>query len=120
MKKNRALQGVAHVLATIGLAALVVLLGFTFIINPWHSRWGATGAEVSQAFPGDELVAQPQNQTTRAITIDAPAETIWPWLVQMGQGRGGLYSYETLENLIGCQMTNADTIVPKWQNTAVG
>src|SRR5215217_6835671 len=83
-------------------------------------RWGATDAEVQGAFFGDELVAQPQSQSTRALTIDAPAAAIWPWLVQMGQGRGGLYSYEMLENMIGCDMHNADQIVAAWQNTGVG
>jgi hypothetical protein len=58
--------------------------------------------------------------TTRAITIAAAAEAIWPWLVQMGQDRGGLHSYDWLENLFGLQFRNADRIVPEWQHLAVG
>ena len=70
--------------------------------------------------PGDELVPQPRLENTRAITIHAPASAIWPWLVQMGQGRGGLYSYQRLENLIGCDIHNADRIMPEHQNLQVG
>ena len=59
-------------------------------------------------------------QTTEGVWIDAPASAVWPWLVQMGQDRGGLYSYESLENLIGLQYRNADRIHPEWQQLAVG
>jgi hypothetical protein len=62
----------------------------------------------------------PKLKATHAITINARAVDIWPWLVQMGQGRGGFYSYTWLENLVGCQMHNADRIVPEWQNLRVG
>ena len=72
------------------------------------------------SLPGDELVPQPRLENTRAITIQAPASAIWPWLVQMGQGRGGLYSYQRLENLIGCDIHNADRILPEHQNLVVG
>jgi len=68
----------------------------------------------------DELIAKPKWQYTQAITIRAGAEKVWPWLVQMGQGRGGFYSYELLENLIGCKIRNADRIFPEWQNLEVG
>jgi hypothetical protein len=101
----------------VGAAAV---LAYWFAVLPWHARWGATRAEVDMALPGDELVANPKNVSTRAITIRASAAAIWPWLVQMGQGRGGLYSYEVLENLAGCDMHNADRIVPEWQNAKVG
>jgi hypothetical protein len=120
MTTNNILRGLAHVLGTAALAVLAALLVYLFAVGPWQAHWGATDAEVSQAMPGDELVAQPQNQTTRAITVDAPAASVWPWLVQIGQGRGGLYSYEMLENLIGCDMHNADTIIPAFQNTGMG
>lgn len=120
MKTKPWLGGLAHVLGAAALAVLAALLMYLLAAHPWQVRWGATDTEVSQALPGDELVAQPQNRTTRAITIDAPAASIWPWLVQMGQGRGGLYSYEMLENAIGCDIHNADRIVPEWQNTSVG
>ncbi len=70
--------------------------------------------------PGDELIAHPTMVTTRAITIEAPPEAIWPWLVQMGQDRGGLYSYDWLENLFGLHFHNADHIVPEWQRLDIG
>ena len=70
--------------------------------------------------PGDDLVANPALESTRAITIQAPASTIWPWLVQLGQGRGGFYSYQRLENLIGSDIHNADSIVPEYQDLKVG
>jgi hypothetical protein len=83
---------------------------------PWHLRWGATAAEVSQVMPGDlEHVGW-----TRAITIDAKPEEIWPWLVQWGQGRGGWYSYNWLENLFAFDIHTADRILPEYQNLKIG
>ena len=70
--------------------------------------------------PGDELVAHPVLGYTRAITINAPADRVWPWLVQMGQGRGGLYSFDGLENLVGCDIHSTDRILPAAQQLAVG
>ncbi len=90
------------------------------LLRPWYCKWGASEAEVKMSLPGDELVPNPRLATTRAITIQAPADEVWPWLVQMGQGRGGLYSYERLENLIGCDIHNADRILPEHQNLQVG
>ncbi len=85
-----------------------------------YNRWGATDAEVASPMPGDELVAEPMLGYTRAVTIDATPERVWPWLVQIGQGRGGLYSYDGLENLVGCDIHSADRIVPALQGLAVG
>ncbi len=85
-----------------------------------YNRWGATDAEVAAAMPGDELVPDPLLGYTRAITIDAPPEDVWPWLVQMGQGRGGLYSYDGLENLVGCDIHSADRVLPDFQQLAAG
>jgi hypothetical protein len=85
-----------------------------------YNRWGATDAEVAAAMPGDELVPDPQLGYTRAITIDAPPEDVWPWLVQMGQGRGGLYSYDGLENLVGCDIHSADRVIADFQQLAAG
>jgi hypothetical protein len=82
--------------------------------------WGATTSEVSAPLPGDDLVPDADLVATRAIGIDAPAPRVWPWLAQMGQGRGGLYSYDRLENLAGCQMDSADRVVEEWQHPAVG
>lgn len=83
-------------------------------------RWGATEEEVAAGLPGDELLAQTHLTATRAITIRAAVEDVWPWLAQMGQGRGGLYSYDWLENLVGCQMDSVNEVVAEWQDVQVG
>jgi hypothetical protein len=106
----------------IGWALIVTgTIGYAYaaLIRPWHLRWGATDAELTVALPGDEL-ALGATVSTRAITIDAPPEAIWPWIAQLGQGRGGFYSYAWFENLLGCEITNADTVVPAWQNPQPG
>jgi hypothetical protein len=80
-----------------------------------YNRWGATDSEVESPMPGDDLVDRPMLGYTRAITIDAPPEQVWPWLVQIGQGRGGMYSYDGLENLARCDIHSADRILPEHQ-----
>jgi len=90
------------------------------ILRPWRIRWGATDDELRRTWPGDELVPQPKWSYTQAITIRAPSAEVWPWLAQIGQGRGGFYSYEWLENLVGCDIHNADRIIPEFQNLRVG
>ena len=102
----------------LGLGALAV--GLPLLARSIYSRWGATDEEVRMALPGDGLVPNPVTQSTRAITIAVTPGSIWPWLIQMGQGRGGLYSYDFLENLVGCDMHSADRIVPEWQDLAIG
>jgi hypothetical protein len=89
-------------------------------IRPWVLHWGARPEEVDRALPGDELVREPAWASTRAVSIRAPAETVWPWLAQMGQDRGGLYSYEWLENLAGLEFHNADRIHQEWQHVEAG
>ena len=104
------------------LAALpVIALVYWFWIRPWHLRWGATDEELRELLPGDELAPpHPELDATHAITIHAPATDVWPWLVQLGQNRGGFYSYTWLENLVGCHMRNANWIKPEWQSLKVG
>jgi hypothetical protein len=100
-----------------GLAGvLLVLAGGYMLLRPIHLRWGATDAEVAQAMPGD----LDGMRWTRAITVNAPPEKIWPWLVQFGQGRGGWYSYDWLENLLGFDIHTAGEILPQYQNPALG
>jgi hypothetical protein len=89
-------------------------------LRPWHLRWGATEAEVRRALPGDELLPNPKFSATHAITIHAPVAEVWPWLAQIGQGRGGFYSYTWIENLLGCDIHNADRVHPEWQNLKAG
>ena len=81
---------------------------------------GATDQESDGRLPGDELIAKVDRTATRAITIRASADQIWPWIAQLGQGRGGFYSYDFLENLVGCDIHSAERIVPEWQNVRVG
>ena len=85
-----------------------------------YNRWGATDAELAEPMRGDELVPHPVLGYTRAITIEAPPERVWAWLVQLGQGRGGLYSFDGLENLVGCDIHSADRILPDFQRLVVG
>jgi len=89
-------------------------------LRPWRVRWGATDEEVKKKLPGDDAVSHPRVGWTHAITVQAPIEKVWPWLAQIGQGRGGFYSYEFLENLVGCQIYNADQILPDCQDLQVG
>lgn len=105
------------VTAALSIALIVV---FRPVLRGWYLHWGATESEAARQLPGDELVPHPRVKYTRGITIEATPEQIWPWLVQMGQGKGGLYSYEYLENLAGCDIHNADQILPQFQNIKVG
>lgn len=102
------------------VAAAGVLVGYLMFARTRQLRCGATDDETSGHLPGDELLANPDLVATRAITIDAAPDAVWPWLVQLGQARGGFYSYTVLENLAGCRIHNADRIVPEWQHIAVG
>jgi hypothetical protein len=83
--------------------------------------WGATEAEAASRLPGDELLADADGVATRAITIDAPAAAVWPWLAQMGPSpRGGAYTYDWIENLLGLDMHSADRVLPEFQHPGVG
>lgn len=104
-------------LGAVGIAVTIVT---SPLLRPWYRKWGATEAEEKMSLPGDDLVSTPKIEATRAITIQAPAASVWPWLAQLGQGRGGWYSYERLENLIGCDMHNADQIIPEYQDIKAG
>jgi hypothetical protein len=106
-------------LATAAVVAVSVV-GYERWIKPWQRRWGATAEEGAISLPGDEQVAEPASQVTRAITIDAAPERVWPWIVQLGADRGGFYSYDWLENLFGLAIHSADGIVAAWQELQVG
>lgn len=86
----------------------------------WDLRWGATDQEVAGPLPGDDLIARPNLSATRALRVRASAKQVWPWIAQMGQGRGGLYSYDFFENLVGCDIHSADHIAPEWQDVNIG
>src|SRR5215207_8393007 len=111
MKKLYKLVGIFTILAVIGIAALV----------PWMDRWGATSDEINATFPGDELVAAPRYVYNRVVTVGASPEEIYPWLVQMGAERGGMYTYSWFEtNILRCELINADRIHEEWQGLKVG
>jgi hypothetical protein len=102
-------------------AADVLVASPRFLTAPlcrhWHLRWGATDAEVASTMPGDAIVPDPSFNATRALTIAAPPEDVWPWIVQLGTGRAGFYSYDLFDN--GAR-PSADRIVPELQGTQVG
>ncbi len=104
---------------SVGLAALAaVTLGmYLRFIRPWQLRWGATDEEVACAMPGDDVVKHPTFNATRAVTIQARPEEIWPWLVQIGCTRAGMYSYDRLDN---GGIHSAEQILPEFQHLAVG
>jgi hypothetical protein len=101
-------------LVVLSAAAAAVALRRTLL------RWGASAAEVAAPLPGDEILPGAGLIATRATDVDAGPGAVWPWLAQLGQGRGGFYTYDALENLIGCDIRSADSVVPAWQDVAVG
>lgn len=109
-------QVVPAVLTLIGALALTYLR----VLRPWMYRWGATDDEVAGVLPGDDLVQPGRPRTTRAVAVDAPVDAVWPWLAQIGEDRGGFYSYDRLERLVGADMHNAEEIYPQWQDVHVG
>jgi hypothetical protein len=111
MKRPAAAAGAS----VIGSAAAYVL-----VVRPWQLRWGGTDQERDATLAGDDLIANPDLTATRAITVHAVPAQVWPWIAQLGQGRGGFYSYDALENLVGCDIHSADQIVPEWQDIKVG
>ncbi len=108
------------ILFRLSTAIILAVAAYAVVLRPWHVHWGATVAEMRMAMPGDEIVAKPNIESTRAVTIDATPERVWPWLVQIGQGRGGLYSYPWIEKLFGANLPDAKHIVPLFQRIAVG
>jgi hypothetical protein len=116
-ERRREMKRSAIVLAGIAAAATV---GYAAFARPRHLRYGTTWRERSRIWAGDELMPSPYTQSTRVITIHAPAEHVWPWIAQIGQDRGGFYSYTPLENLVGAEMKNADEIHEEWQDREVG
>ena len=89
-------------------------------IRPWHLRWGSSDEEVELQLPWDELIPDPKLQATHAVTILASPSQVWPWLVQLGQGRGGFYSYDFIENSMGLDIHTTDRILPEFQELEAG
>jgi hypothetical protein len=90
------------------------------VLRQLFNHHGATPRERYEQLPGDELVPRPKLGYTRAITIDAPPAVVWAWLIQIGQGRAGLYSYDGLENLVGCGIHSAEELLPDQQHVEIG
>ncbi|MFZ2098770.1 MAG: hypothetical protein WAV05_19220 [Anaerolineales bacterium] len=103
----------------ITLLAIFAVVGY-FIVRPRILHWGATSLEASRVMAGDNLISDAILVTTRAISINVGPERVWPWLAQMGQGRGGFYSYDWLENLAGLNIHSSDKIIPELQNIKPG
>jgi hypothetical protein len=107
--------------AVLRAASLTVAAGAAGL-QVLHARrnWGATPTEAAAVLPGDELVPEPAEQTTLAVPVAAPPGEVWPWLVQLGQERGGMYSYDWLENLFGLRIRTTHEIREEWQQLAPG
>jgi hypothetical protein len=118
---GRRLRGPVQIVGLI-IGCVVVAAGLCVtIVGPWQRRWGATDAEIARGMPGDDLISKPLHCTTRAVTVDTAPEYIWPWLVQMGNGRGGLYSYDWIDLLIGAiDQPSVSRVLPEYQNLHVG
>jgi hypothetical protein len=107
-------------IAAAGAVAAVGPAAYVLFFRQWCLTWGARDDEVAAKLAGDELLPDADLVTTRAVTVNAPPEAIWPWLVQMGSGRGGAYTYDWIENLLGLNMHSADEILPRYQDLRVG
>lgn len=106
-------------LITLFVVLLLTVL-YWFPLRRWFSRWGTTRDELRRAMTGDAFI-NPTHSDTHALTIDAPPEDIWPWLVQMGYQRGGLYSYDWLDGLFGfLDRPSANRVLSEFQHLAVG
>lgn len=110
------MQRRALALALFSTALAGSVAAYRAILRPWYERWGVEPDDGARLLPGDELIAGPTGGDTRGITIDAPAGAIWPWLVQMGLGRAGWYSYDAID----MRGRSSETIEPAWQAITVG
>jgi len=104
-------------LLIITVISIVLTILYLIVIRPWQLKWGATAIEIKWPMPGDEIVAKPTFNATRAVSINAIAENIYPWIIQMGVTRAGWYSYDLLDNLA---KRSAVVILPEYQNIKIG
>ena len=99
-------------------------IAYYLVGSPWlrelYNRWGTRREEWLAPMPGDDLVPEPVLCSTRSVTIEAPPDAVWPWLAQIGQGRGGLYSFDALENLVGLDIHSVDSLLPDDQRIRTG
>ncbi len=113
---RRALSRTGHALAWGALIYTAIVVG----ARPWLTTWGTTRVERAARVPGDWLGPRAHYRIDHAVTINARADAIWPWLIQIGQDRAGFYGYDPLEHLFGGDIHNADRIVPEWQHREIG
>ena len=113
---HRKLSRVGSVVAGLLIAYVTSIL----VTRPWYMRWGSSDLELAMHLTGDPLTALNGYRIDHAVTIHAPADSVWPWVVQIGQDRAGFYSYDWLERLVGDPIHNASRIVPEWQSRQVG
>jgi hypothetical protein len=111
---------ISVIFGIVAAVLVVFLVVYVVVLRPWHLHWGTTVAENTEILPGDDLVAAAVGQVTRAVTVDAPPEKIWPWIMQIGQDRSGFYSYTPLENMIGADMPKVHTLRADWKPRTVG
>ncbi|WP_035833501.1 hypothetical protein [Jonesia quinghaiensis] len=118
MKMLRVLRGAgvaAAMLAGFGVGAIAVAGGLGV-----HRRFGVSPQQASSTLPGDEFVPHPTHQGDRGIVVDASPDRVWPWVAQLGQAKAGFYSWEALENAVGCDIHGTSIINPVWQQVVVG
>lgn len=102
------------------LIAFVLYVALLIGARPWYTSWGSTRSEQQMVLVGDPPLGESHYRIDHAVTINAPVDSVWPWLVQIGQDRGGFYSYDWLERAFGDDIHNANRIVPAWQTRALG
>ena len=121
--ETAARQGSHRVRRLLGIVIswlLIIYVALVVALRQWNVEWGTTAADRASHLPGDEVVPVAHYRIDHGIAINAPVTDVWPWLIQIGQDRGGFYSYTRLENAVGARITNADRIVPDWQIRYVG
>jgi len=101
----------------LGIAAGAAAFAYMRVIRPWQTRWGATDKEVARTMPGDDVIAQPNWLATRAVTVEAAPEEIWPWIVQIGFRRAGWYGYDWVDNL---GRHSSERVIPELQHVEPG
>jgi hypothetical protein len=105
----------------VGVAAAAVAATVEVGLVHLGRTYGSTAQERAASLPGDDLIAEPTVQTDHAVTIDGPPSAVWPWLVQMGWGRGGWYTARWVDRLLfPANGPSADRIEPELQDIAVG
>ena len=118
--RSATLEGMKRLLVLAAIGAGLVVAYRRFLRDPILT-WGATPDEAARRLPGDELLENADGVATRAITIAAPRDAVWPWLAQMGPSpRGGAYTYDWIENLMGLDMHSADRVLPEFQHPELG